>query len=354
MMLDFIYSSLTASADLFLDMSPYLVLGMTAAGLLSAVLKPSLILRFAGGNSLGAVLRTALFGVPLPLCSCGVLPAAVFLKDNGASKPAVQSFLISTPQTGFDSLIAAYGILGPVMAIYRAVTAFLLGALGGGISRLVHRDQPVIPVKHSSAESTTPRSDLKEELRKGLRCGFVDFIDDIAVQFLIGLGVAGIITAALPENLLAGTVLSGGITGMLFITLASIPLYMCSTSSIPVAAAMMTAGISPGTAFVMLTAGPATNAASIAVLGRKLGTQDTAIYISVLVFGSILFGLVLDAMISLFGWEQGVLNISAGAPAELLPPWATVPSAALLALLMLFSLGKRLKPSRTKTCECSK
>jgi len=331
--------------SLFLDMAPYLLLGMLLTGIFSTVLKPALVLKHAGGHSWGSVVKASLFGVPLPLCSCGVLPTALYLRDAGASKPAVQSFLISTPQTGFDSIIATYGILGPVMAVYRAVSAFFLGLIGGGISAAAGRNV------HSSASASGNESRLSEEhapgvfrkLRKAFRYGFIDFIDDIGLQFLLGLVIAGVLTALVPDDFFAGTAWGSGIQAMVLMILIGVPIYMCSTSSIPIAAALMAKGISPGAAFVLLAAGPATNAATLAVLGKKLGMKETAVYLGSLVLGSLLFGLLLDWLIPLFGWEGGIRSSAGAAAEELLPEWLTYPSGVILALLLFRTAAVRLK-----------
>ncbi len=335
----FIIEFLQETAALFLDMAPFLILGMFITGILSVVIKRSMIMKYAGENSWKSIIKAALFGVPLPLCSCGVLPTALYLRDSGASKAAVQSFLISTPQTGFDSIIATYGMLGPVMAVYRALTAFLLGIAGGFASKLSLGSRE----KKEASSRSIPfqeeeRLPLGKALRKGLRYGFFDFTDDIGVQFIIGLLAAGLLTVMIPEDFFAGTALGSGITGMLLMVAVGIPLYMCSTSSIPIAVALMAKGISPGAAFVLLVAGPATNAATLAVLGKKLGLKDTGIYLSVLVIGSLVFGLLLDWMISAFGWEQGVWIAGTTGAHDLVAGWIALPASVLLVLLLARTL----------------
>ncbi len=326
--------------SLFIDMAPYLILGMGVAGLMSAFLNQTVVARMVGNYSLGAAVKAALLGVPLPLCSCGVLPAALYLRDAGASKPAVQAFLISTPQTGFDSLIATYGILGPVMAVYRALASFLLGLFGGLASRITGGKQE--ESRTCSVPEAEEKPPLRRRLASALRYGFLDFTEDIGVQFIIGLLAAGAITLLVPDQFFTETGLGGGLVGMLLMIAVGIPLYMCSTSSIPVAAALMASGVSPGAAFVLLAAGPATNLATMTVLARQLGVRETVIYVLTLSLGSVFLGLLLDWMITAFGLEQGVW-IAAGGSTDhsLLASWLTVPSAVLLAGLLIRALWIR-------------
>ncbi len=325
---------------LFLDMAPFLILGMLITGLLSVVLTRAMIARYAGGRSWKAVIKASLFGVPLPLCSCGVLPTALYLRESGASKPAVQSFLISTPQTGFDSIIASYGMLGPLFALYRAVTALLLGIAGGMVSSVFSAPdiQPEVKAEGHDDHDTTRSG----RFRKALHYGFVEFIDDIGGQFLLGLLVAGVLTVLVPDDYFASTQLGSGITGMLLMILVSIPIYMCSTSSIPIAVALMAKGVSPGAALVLLVAGPATNAATLLVLKKKLGLRETMIYLSTLVAGSLLFGLLFDFLINTFSLQGGIRFGTAADVHGLLSGWIAYPSALLLAGLLVYSFSKRL------------
>ena len=311
--------------ELFLAMAPYLVLGLVFAGIIHAGIKEETITRLVGKNSLGSVLRAALFGVPLPLCSCGVVPTALSLERSGASRSAVVSFLISTPQTGVDSILASYGMLGPFMAIYRPVTAGITGILGGGLNLLIgsgdardasmHDDEeeaegscqgaccscsaPEEPSgTHAQERSTTnPMAFIK----KAWHFGFVETLDDIAWPFLVGLVIAALITALLPAGGLAESPFSSGILGMLTLIVISIPMYVCSTSSIPVAVALMVAGFSPGTAFVFLSAGPATNAATLTILRSQFGMRMTVVYLVAIITGAMGFGLLLDMLAPTLG-----------------------------------------------------
>jgi uncharacterized protein len=301
-MTDYIILFLKEVYILFIEMSPYLLLGMTVAGLLSIFVKRELVAKHVGGHNLSSVIKASLLGVPLPLCSCGVIPTASYLKKYGASKPAVMSFLISTPQTGVDSLTATWGMLGPLFAIFRAITALITGVAGGTISYLFDKEGE--GETHDSLKESAKAAHEKEgRLGHFLNFAYKESVDDIAINFVIGLALAALISLLIPDNFFEGTLLGGGIFSMLLMVVIGIPMYVCSTSSIPIAVALILKGFSPGAAYVFLVAGPATNAATLAILMRVLGKKQTLFYLSTIVSGSLLFGLAMNGLTALTGWE---------------------------------------------------
>ncbi len=301
---------------LFLDMAPYLMLGMLLAGVLHIAIRKEFIARHIGSSSFGAVLKASLFGVPLPLCSCGVVPTAVYLRKAGASRPAVVSFLISTPQTGIDSIIAAYGLLGPAMAVARPIAAFFSGIFGGIVAFIPwfsagKDDRRAAGSAEKSEEacgdaccsSCNQRAEqqhaaegvgFRAKMRALFDFGFIEFTDDIAIPFAVGLLIAGIISFLVPDDFFVGTVAADGIIGMLLMIVIGIPFYICSTSSIPIAVTLILKGISPGAAFVFLMAGPATNAATLGILKRQFGYRLVLAYLGSIIAGSLAFGYLID------------------------------------------------------------
>ncbi|MBN2627680.1 MAG: permease, partial [Spirochaetales bacterium] len=287
---------------LFTQMSPYLLLGVSVAGLLSVFVKRDLVARHVGGHNAGSVIKASLLGVPLPLCSCGVIPTASYLKKYGASKPAVMSFLISTPQTGVDSIAATWGMLGPLFALFKAVTALFTGIFGGLVSFLFDKD--------GSSEETQVGPEREEETLslKSRLSRFADFaykesIDDIAVNFLVGLVLAALISLLIPDNFFEGTLFGSGFLSMLLMVIIGIPMYVCSTSSIPIAVSLILKGFSPGAAYVFLVAGPATNAATLAILAKVLGRKQTLAYLGTIIAGSLIFGALMNRITIMTGWE---------------------------------------------------
>lgn len=280
-------------------MAPYLMLGLIFVALLNFFFSKDLIVKHVGKDNIWSVIKASLFGVPLPLCSCGVIPSAVYMAKNGASKGAVVSFLISTPQTGIDSIIATWGILGPVFGIFRPFAAFIMGVFGGGVTRFLKDNDSKAAsdkkIKFEFDQYRTPEQiTLKSKLIQTLRYAFVEFIDDIAPQFVTGLIIGGLIAYFIPDGFFANLGISNGIVAMLLMVAIGVPMYVCATASIPIAITLMMKGFSPGVAFVFLASGPATNAASISILMKSLGKKVTATFVATIVISSIAFGLLLD------------------------------------------------------------
>lgn len=332
------------SFSLFVEMSPYLLLGMFVAGLLHVFVSKDFVAKQVGGRDFLSVLKAAVFGVPLPLCSCGVIPTAVYLKESGASKPAVVSFLISTPQTGIDSIIATYGMLGPVMAVYRPISALAMGLFGGAASLFTTKksspSSQISTLNLSNGKAEQNGGSLTDKVRSMLSYSFVRFIDDISSQFVAGVFIAGLISFLIPDNFFADTILSQGILSMLLMALVAVPMYVCATGSIPIAVALIAKGFSPGAAFVFLAAGPASNAASMAVLMKSLGKRTTAVYTAAITALSIAFGFLLNYLIDRFDVDvQQMLHHSAHQ--EMLPPMLVNTAGAVFGVLIIASFYRK-------------
>lgn len=293
--------------DLFFEMAPYIMLGLVFVGILKMYFSKDLIIRHVGKNDFKSVLKAAIFGIPLPLCSCGVVPTAVYMAKNGASRGSVVSFLISTPQTGIDSIIATYGMMGWVFAIFRPFAALLMGVFGGLTIKLFDKakDEPpneraIHSSKNKTTSSQTPQGPLSARFKAAVKYSFTEFLDDISVQFTVGLIIAGLIAYFLPDGFFADSAFSGGFLGMALMIAVGIPMYICATASIPIALTLMMKGLSPGVAFVFLAVGPATNIASITVLSKALGKKITGVYLLTIAVSAIAMGYLLDFIFSLF------------------------------------------------------
>jgi uncharacterized membrane protein YraQ (UPF0718 family)/copper chaperone CopZ len=279
------------------EMSPYLLFGFLVAGLLSVLVKPETVERHLGGRGFWQVFKASVFGVPLPLCSCGVIPVAASLRRHGASAAATTSFLISTPQTGVDSIMVTLSLLGPVFAIFRPVVAFLSGILGGVLVNVFGYEKGAAPDERPActAECCSGAGNHGGGLLRGVRYGFVTLPRDIHKALVVGILIAGAISAAIPDDFFAG-VLGGGILSMLVMMAVGIPVYVCATASVPIAAALMMKGVSPGAALVFLMTGPATNAATITTVWKIMGKRIAGIYLFAVAASALAAGLVLDAI----------------------------------------------------------
>lgn len=282
------------------EMAPYLLFGFLVAGILYILIRPEAVERHLGGKGLLPVLKAAAFGVPLPLCSCGVLPVAASLRRHGASRGATTSFLISTPQTGVDSIFVTFSLLGLGFAIYRPIAALFSGLLGGWLVTLLAKDDPAAPPAVDSCGPECGGPERGGRIRRALEYGFVTLPRDIGPSLLVGLLVAGVITVAVPKDLFAG-VLSNNFAQMLVMMALGIPMYVCASASVPVALALMAKGVSPGAALVFLMTGPATNAATIALLWSMLGSRTAVIYLASIAVSSLAAGVVLDLLFTMSG-----------------------------------------------------
>jgi uncharacterized membrane protein YraQ (UPF0718 family)/copper chaperone CopZ len=329
--------------QLTMEMAPWLLLGFLFAGILKAWFPEHKVKRYLGRGNRYGVLNASIFGVPLPLCSCGVIPAGMSLYQNGAGKGATTSFMISTPQTGVDSIMATYSLLGLPFAIIRPIVALITGVIGGSVSNFFDRKEK--RTQALEAESQTPeRKGFSERIITVFRYGFIEMIQSIGKWLLIGLAFAALLAVVIPDDFFSGQA-GRGITGMLLILAASVPLYVCATGSIPIAAVLMLKGVSPGAALVFLMAGPATNIATISVIAKQMGRKSLAIYLATIIGGAVLSGLLIDAFLPA-SWFLNPLA-DAGHHHESGNIIATIAGVIMLALILnafiLSLLSKRNK-----------
>lgn len=306
-----------------LDAAPYLILGFLIAGLLHAFLPPGTVAAHLGRGRFAPILKASLWGIPLPLCSCGVLPAALGLRSKGASKGAVFSFLVSTPETGVDSIAVSYGLLGPVLTVARPLAALGTAFLAGVLELWFGKEEKV-PAPKADFASIATRRGLAASVKEGLAFAFGDFYRGVVPWLALGLVAAGAVTALVPDGWIEAHL--AGPWAMPVALAAGIPLYVCATASTPIAAALLAKGLSPGAALVFLLSGPATNAASITVLARTFGVAATARYLGAIAAGSLAAGFALDALYPTLG-----AGLALPAPEAAESPLLGIACAALLA-----------------------
>lgn len=276
------------------QMSPYLFLGFVISGILSVFISPEWIEKHLGGGKFSSIVKATLFGIPLPLCSCGVIPVAASLRKHGASKSATTSFLLSTPQTGVDSILATWGLLGGVFAIFRPLAALITGIIGGVLVSAFDEDTSATDTGESTSEETT-HSTGSGKVKSALWYGLVTLPGEIAKPLVVGILIAGLISTFVTGGAL-NQYLSNYYLTLLLMLAVGIPLYVCSTSSIPIALSFIHLGVTPGAALVFLISGPATNAAAITVVWKVLGRKSALIYLLTVIIGSLGAGIGFDAL----------------------------------------------------------
>ena len=343
------------------EMSPYLLLGFLIAGLMHAFIPGKYYTRYLATPSFRSVFNAALLGVPLPLCSCGVIPTAMSLRKEGASKGAVASFLIATPQTGVDSIIATYSLMGLPFAVIRPVVAFVTALFGGALVNRVtrredHQDSHAESLKPESCnlkpESCNPESSCHchhaeveegmtfwQKMRVALQYAFVEMVEDIGKWLVVGLVIAALITVLVPDSFFA-VFADNTWMSMLLVLAISIPMYICATGSIPIAVALMLKGLTPGSALVLLMAGPAANMASILVIRNRLGQKTLVAYLAAIIAGAVLFGAGIDYLLPREWFTNTLVQIEHCAEAG---TWFTWTCTGLLALLLINALIQKFR-----------
>lgn len=348
--MDIIAGILNESYFLLKRMAPYLLFGYFFAGALHIFVKTETVGRHLGTNSFFSVLKASLFGIPLPLCSCSVIPAAMSLRKEGASKGSVLSFLISTPTTGVDSIFATYSLLGPFFTFYRVIASFVAGVFSGSVANLLLKQDDM-----SGVVSDVPKCGLCNDDNNGKRNGyphshgiikkitgvfkyaFGDLLNDTGPALLLGIIIGGIITFFMPEKFIEDH-LGTGFLPMIVMLAVGIPMYVCANASIPIAVSLMLKGLSPGAAFVFLVAGPATNIVTMTVIARNMGKGALVIYLASISLCGVLMGWFLNIIWSYFPSDH-LTHMAHGK--MMLPEWLAGASVFLLIFLIARLFLKR-------------
>lgn len=324
--------------------SIYILIGLFIAGVLKQVVPSDFVSSHLGTDSTSSVVKATLFGIPLPVCSCSVIPLAQGLRKEGASKGAVQSFLISTPITGVDSILATFSLFGLLFTAFRVISSIIIAILVGLTQNLFEKDEIKEEVKIESScgcSSSAPKKSFS--VIDVFKYGYGTLMEDMAKALLIGLTLGALFITFMPEEY-SKILFENQILTYFVVLLFAMPLYTCATASLPIAAALMFQGMSGGAAFIFLTAGPATSAVTMSVVYKMLGKKALIIYISVIAVLSLCFGFGYD----IFFDELTVLKLNAeGMEGSLVNSL----SSLLMLLLMIYHIIKgRLKKKKESCC----
>ncbi len=314
---------------LTMEMAPYLLFGFFIAGLLHLMLNRAFIYRHLSGHSFLAVLKATLFGIPIPVCSCGVIPISAHLEKEGAGKGSVISFLISTPTSGIDSILATYALMGPIFALFRPIASFVGGLLAGTFVNRTDKS-PVNVYEKVCKSCSIDDKQPKNRFIDALKYGFIELIDDTGKWLIIGIIAGGLISALVPDAFMLHYMSNAWIAYPLMMLIA-IPMYVCATGSIPIAASLILKGMAPGAGLVFLIAGPATNTATISFILGKFGKKTLAIYLLSIITVALMFGLLLDYIWTLPNMNTELMK----GGMNMLPLWIKQLSAIVLILLIM-------------------
>ena len=344
---------------LFIESAPWLMLGLTVAGVIKVLVPSQLMATHLGNPGPKATIKAALFGAPLPLCSCGVIPAALGLRRSGASKAATTSFLISTPETGVDSISISYAMLGPFMAIIRpiaAITSAIVAGLIVGRNGDTQNNATSPPMEHcchsaqtvssscNTATNSSPQTSISKQLKAGLRFTYFDLVKDIAVWLIIGLGCAALIKTYVPNEFLLQW--GDGLLAFVVMALIGVPMYICATASTPIAAGLLFSGVSPGATLVFMLVGSATNIATMGLVKNELGNRILAIYLISVVGVGFAFGYLTNYLAAL--WAMDFLAQAHSAHNMINTGVAQI-SSIVLAGLMAYGIAQKYHPKITHT-----
>lgn len=345
--MNLIVQIVTTCWQLLREASIYVLFGLLVSGLLKVFLDPGMVARHLGRGRFSSVFKASVLGIPIPLCSCGVLPAALSLKKQGANNGATTAFMISTPESGVDSIAITYALMDPIMTLARPIVAFVTAVVAGIAENLMaykETARAAQPDLRCPVDDCCDGIDCPSEIHKrhhsfgekaaaGIRSAFTDFWGDLVGWFFFGILLAGVIATLIPDDIFS-RYLGPGLPSMLIMLAVGIPLYICATASTPIAAALILKGVSPGAALVFLLAGPATNIASLTVLVGILGKRAAALYLAAIAACAVLFGLLLDAVYASLGLSAIAM---VGRASEIMPRWLEL-------LAVLFLLGISVKP----------
>lgn len=337
--MDWLVLVVKETAFFFNEVAIYLILGFAIAAVLHVLFPESIIRRHFGQDSFASVFKATLFGIPLPICSCGVVPVAASLRRGGASRGATASFLIATPQVGADSFMITYSLLGWVFGVFRIIAAMITALLAGILVNIFKRQK-------DTEDAPSARAAVKETLQDRIRTlpHYIEYelLGPIASALLIGILIAGIISALIPDNFFDGF-LGGEVTSLFVMLIIGIPMYVCASASTPIAASLILKGLSPGAALVFLLTGPATNAMSIATVLKILGKRATFIYLASIAGVSLALGFALNWVVGLYGLEQVITTHQH----DMLPMWLKLSGSALLLFMLAWYYMTQQFPPKT-------
>ncbi|MCU0872034.1 MAG: permease [Pirellulaceae bacterium] len=316
-----------AAWNVLVQLAPWMLLGTFIAGLVHVLLPSGFIRRRLQGP--GGVLKAVAIGVPLPLCSCGVIPAGLGLKKDGASDGACIGFLISTPQTGVDSILVSGSFLGWPFALFKVLVAAMTGLVGGWLVDALPDHQNEAAKHPAAAAAPSGRRGLRDLLAHGL-----DIVRSIWLWLVFGVLVSAAINVFAPDSYLSGLGSLGILPSALAALAISIPLYVCATASVPIAAALVAGGLPTGAALVFLIAGPATNVATIGAVYRQFGGRVVAIYLGTIIAGSVLGAVAYEAFLTGMAAQTAAAHHH-----ETHPWWAQASGLLLLGLFTWFAVA---------------
>jgi len=325
--MDYVIIFLKEIALFYNEVAIFLIFGFIVAAILHVFFPESIIRKHLGNDSFKSVFKATLFGIPIPICSCAVIPVATSLKHSGASKGATVSFLITTPQIGADSFLITFSLLGWVFGVFRIIASFITGILAGIFVNLFCKndDGTLLPM----AADNTAEDTMSYRARNLAYYVEYELLGSIANSLMLGFLIAGLITVLVPDGFFE-MYMGSDFISMLVMLAIGIPMYVCASASTPIAASLIMKGLSPGAALVFLLTGPATNAMGIAAITKVVGKKSTLIYLAVISVSALAFGYMMNLLVN----KMGLSNMIMHHHTEMLPMWLKLLGSAVLTLML--------------------
>lgn len=333
--MEFVINIINEVAIFYNEVAIYLLFGFLVAGILHILFPESIIRRHLGKNSFGSVIKSTIFGIPLPICSCGVVPVAVSIKNSGASKGSVVSFLVATPQVGADSFMITYSLLGWVFGVFRIITSLVTALTAGIFVNILGKNENgnMLPMNTSNNHGSA-----KDRAKSVFSYMEYELLGSIANPLLVGIVIAGFIAVFVPNSFFE-TYMGSDFLSMLLMLVIGIPMYVCASASTPIAASLIMKGMSPGAALVFLLTGPATNAISISAIMGVIGKRSTIVYLAVISIASLAFGYILNLFVDVFGFTKIIMLHDM----EMIPPWLKIGGSVILGFMLVwFYINKNI------------
>jgi uncharacterized membrane protein YraQ (UPF0718 family)/copper chaperone CopZ len=326
--MDFLLSFSKETIFFYNEIAIYLLFGFLVAGILHVIFPDSIVRKHLEKKSINSIIKSTIFGIPLPICSCGVVPVAASMRKSGASKGSTVSFLISTPQIGADSFMITYSLLGWVFAIFRIIASLITAILAGIFVNLLDKKDDKNLDKIKSIVKNETFIDRFKSLYTYIE---YELLGSIANSLVIGILIAGLITTLIPDSFFTDYAgVDSNLLSMILMLFIGIPLYICATATTPIAASLILKGMSPGAALVLLLTGPATNAMSIATVSKIVGKKSTIVYLITIAVVSLTLGFLLNIFVAEYGLEKVIVIQQY----EMLPEWLKI-SGSILLLIMI-------------------
>jgi uncharacterized protein len=314
--------------------APFFLMGLLLSGLLFGLVSLDKMRHFIGGEKISGVIKASLIGIPLPLCSCSVIPAALTLKKARAGNGATSSFLIATPETGADSVLMSYAMMDFPMTVIRPLAAFI-SAVVAGLGQIFFNPDP--EARAMAAAESKPVEFQRKSIKEMLRFSFVDLLDDMALWLAVGILVGAGIQIFVPDEFLLGR---EGFFSRIIILALCLPIYVCASATTPLVASLIMKGMSPGVGLLILLAGPAVNLSNILVLQKHLGKKAVTINIVAISLVALVLSYVVDFLYATFNWPIlfNIVTHTHGPGDE--AAWWEVVSAIIMAILLFYSIAK--------------